>query len=186
MTEENKENTPQGFDIVGFISRATRPKDVATVYGDGDAVGEMRRLGRMIEQEKYLPEAVREQQSVGKKSLRAQYAELWQKIQDSSVDIWLQGHTLAETHEIVGDRKIDRKSDPDGKTRDEVNMELIADAMVVDDGEATVEQMLDLRNAIGDQQFKEIEHAYTKACAAAVAPDADFLPNPSTLDDGQA
>lgn len=182
---ENKENTPQGFDLAGFISRATRPKDVARVYGDGDAVGEMRRLGRLIEQEQYLPEAVREQRGVGQKSLRAQYAELWEKIQASSVDIWLQGHTLAETHEIMGDRKIDRKSDPDGTLRDQVNMELIADAMVVDDGEATVEQMQALRNAIGDQQWKEIEHAYTKACASAVEPSADFLPKSSTPADGQ-
>lgn len=180
---ENTENTPQGFDLAGFISKATRPTNVVTVYGDGDAIGQMRKLEAEIDQEKYLPKAVREQRPAGKKSLQAQYLELWEKVQESSVGIWLRGHTEEESAEIIGDRKTAmRKVD---HVRDEVNLDLIADAMITDGDAATPDMLRQLRSAIGYRQWKEIEHAYSIACHGVVTPDADFLQKLSTQDDGQ-
>lgn len=188
MTKNEKTvdpNTPQGFNIAGFISKATRPKDVAIVYSDGDTIGQMRKIARRIDQEKYMPEAVRDQRGAGEKSLRTQYAELWEKVRESEQEIWLQGHSIEETHEISGGPETYAESKKDPALRDSINLKLIAAAMVVDDGEVTVDLLRQLRNTIGEQQWKEIEHAYTQACAAVVTPSADFLPKPSTPDDGQ-
>ena len=64
-------DTPKTFDLAGFISGATRPTRLVTVYGDGARMAELDRLAEQIEAEKYsqIPE---DQQSMGDKPLRVQ------------------------------------------------------------------------------------------------------------------
>ena len=171
--------TPKTFDLAGFISGATRPTRAVTVYGDGARLVELDRLAEQIAAEKHsqVPE---DQQSMGDKPLRVQYAELWAEIQENALEVEVKGHTTDETRAIIGDR--DPAKDKTGVLADEINTELIADAMVPSQ---SVEDVRALRNVIGEHQWKKIIVAYTKACAGAVGPDADFLPRASTRDNGR-
>lgn len=177
--------TPKEFDLAGFISRATRPMSACTIYGDGKSLGEMRRLEKLIREEKFSP-GTAFQKPMGGKALRTQYAEAWARVQESGMDVWVKGHTFEETEEMVGhlDRSGDSKEAQ--QMRNTANMILIADAIVTDtDQKFTLDDMQALRNIIGERQWKEIEFTYTEACTKAVTPDADFLPHAYTQGDGE-
>ena len=175
------EQTPETFDLAGFISGATRPKRSVTVYGDGDRLAELDRIGELVKAEKSMPQASEGQRAIGEKSPRQQYAELWEQIKANSFEIQIKSHTRDEHNRIVGDREVAK--DKTGDVERDVYLDLVADAMVPSVPRAQLEELVAV---IGEYQWRKIVVAYTKAFIGAPEPSADFLPRASTQAGGDS
>lgn len=163
--------TPQDFDLDAWIDGAERPARSVTVYQRAGLIAELDALAERIENAE--DEEV-DGPSMGGGNLRAKYAELAQKFHDSALVIKLEGRDDAEKQELA-------KANP-GLTGTQLGYVVIADA--IQSPKFTAAQLEKLAGKIGELQFDRIIAQFHKACTELPSVSADFLPKPSTPDDG--
>lgn len=163
--------TPQDFDLDAWIDGAERPARSVTVYQRAGLIADLDALAERIENEE--AEDV-DGPSMAGGNLRARYAELAQKFHDSALTIRLEGRDDAEKRELAQANE--------GLTGTQLGYVVIADAIV--SPKISPAQLEKLANKIGPLQFDRIIERFHEACTELPAVSADFLPKPSTRDDG--
>lgn len=171
---------PKDFDLDAWIDGAERPARSVTVYQRAGLIADLDALAERIEnaeadqsaEDPYNERAIGEQSESQK--LRAEYAKLAQQFHDSALTIRLEGRDDAEKRDIA-------KANA-GLTGTQLGYVVIADA--IQSPKITPAQLEKLEGKIGQLQFDRIISRFHEACTEMPAVSADFLPKPSTPDDG--
>jgi len=169
------DTTPQDFDFDAWLDGAERPERSVTVYQKAGLIADLDALEEQIQNAEAAEDLEPSLTEVGEaRNLRAKYAKLAQQFHDSALTIRVQGRTLEERAKLHADNK-DLEAVKLGAV-------VIADALVYP--KATPQQVEKLKTVIGDAQFSRIVAAYNQANNEFPVVSADFLPKPSTRDDG--
>lgn len=166
---------PKNFDLDAWIDGAERPARSVTVYQRAGLIADLDALAERIENAEADGEDIDGPSmggGVGK--LRAEYAKLAQQFHDSALVIKLEGRDDAEKRELTKAHH--------GKTGTQLGYVVIADA--IQSPKFTPVQLEKLAGKIGELQFDRIIARFHEACTELPAVSADFLPKPSTPDDG--
>lgn len=163
--------TPQDFDIDAWLEDAERPARSVTVYQKAGLIADLDRLAERIQN---VDDEEVDGPSMGGGNLRAQYAELAQQFHDSALTIRIEGHDEDEKRKIADGNP--------GLTPTELGYIVIADAIT--SPKITAPQLKRLAGKVGEAQFSQIPIAYHQASTEIPVVSADFLPKPSTRDDG--
>lgn len=166
--------TPQDFDFDAWLDDASRPEHGVTVYQKAGLIADLDRLAEQITNADETEDVDGPSMAGGTGLLREEYAKLAQQFHDSALTIRVQGLNEDEQIEI-------RKAHADLEASD-LGRVVIAEAITYP--RVTPAQVKKLEKAIGDAQFGKILAAYYKACKEIPTVSADFLPKPSTRDDG--
>ena len=165
--------TPQDFDFDAWLDDAERPERAVTVYQRAGLIADLDRLAERIENaDDDEVDGPSVGGGVGK--LRAEYAKLAQQFHDSALTFRIAGHDEEQKREFA-------KANPDAKPT-ELGRLVLADA--IRSPKVTAEQLKRLAEKIGEVQFSKILVAYHQASTELPSVSADFLPKPSTRDDG--
>lgn len=164
--------TPQDFDLDAWIDGADRPARSVTVYQKAGLIADLDALAEQISNAEDDAEEVDGPSMAGGGStrLRVEYQRIAQQFHDSAMTITIIGHSDEEKREFLTDQ-------PEG-----VVYRVLADAIT--SPKATAEQVKKLEKKLGPAQFGLILSAYHKASTEIPVVSADFLPKPSTRDDG--
>ena len=168
------EVTPQDFDVDAWLDDAERPARSVTVYQKSGLIADLDRLAEQIKNADDDIEEVDGPSAGGSASgkLRAEYAKLAKQFHDSALIIRVEGR---DTHERI-------------KIADGVKDIGMKDAAVLADAitspKFTPEQVIRLVEKIGGAQAGLIVERFNEASEAIPTVSADFLPKPSTPDDG--
>ena len=165
--------TPQDFDFDAWLDDAERPERAVTVYQRAGLIADLDRLAERIENaDDDEVDGPSVGGGVGK--LRAEYAKLAQQFHDSALTFRIAGHDEEQKREFA-------KANPDAKPT-ELGRLVLADA--IRSPNVTADQLKRLAEKIGEVQFSKILVAYHQASTELPSVSADFLPKPSTRDDG--
>jgi len=165
--------TPQDFDFDAWLEGAERPERAVTVYQKAGLIADLDRLEAEIRNADD-DEVDGPSMGGGVGKLHAEYAKLAKQFHDSALTIRIKGHDEDEKREIA-------KANPD-LGPGELGYIILADALV--SPKVTPEQLKRLAKKIGEAQFNQIPAAYHQASTEIPVVSADFLPKPSTRDDG--
>jgi hypothetical protein len=165
--------TPQDFDIDAWLNDAERPAHSVTVYQKAGLIADLDRLGEQISNAE-AEEVDGPSMAGGAGAMRAKYAELTQKFHDSALTVRVQSLTQQEQIELA-----EGKDDLPMAERGAI---VLAAAIV--EPKMTPAQVLRFNEVVGDVQFSMVLNAWQRACNDAPEVSADFLPKPSTRDDG--
>lgn len=173
------EVTPQDFDLDAWLEDAERPARSVTVYQKAGLIADLDALAEQIENAEADESAeLIYERSIGESSesqkLRAKYAQLAQQFHDSALVIKIEGRDDAEKRDLA-------TANP-GLTGTELGRVVIADA--IQSPKFTPAQLEKLAKRIGEPQFNQVIARFHEACNEIPAVSADFLPKPSTPDDG--
>ncbi len=168
--------TPQDFDLDAWIDGAERPSRSVTVYQKAGLIADLDRVAEQITNAEDDAEEVDGPSMAGGGSaqLRVEYQRIAQQFHDSALTITVIGHSDEEKREFA---QANKDAGPSG-----LAYIVLADAIT--SPKATVEQVKKLEKKLGPAQFGLILSAYHKASTEIPVVSADFLPKPSTLDDG--
>ena len=165
--------TPQDFDFDAWLDDAERPERAVTVYQRAGLIADLDRLAERIENaDDDEVDGPSVGGGVGK--LRAEYAKLAQQFHDSALTFRIAGHDEEQKREFA-------KANPDAVPT-ELGRIVVADA--IRSPKVTADQIKRLAEKIGEVQFSKILVAYHQASTELPSVSADFLPKPSTRDDG--
>lgn len=171
--------TPQDFDIDAWLEDAERPARSVTVYQKAGLIADLDALQERIENAETDEAAdLNHERGLGEQSesqrLTAEYAKLAKRFHDSALTIRIEGRSDAEKRELLAAHK--------DLTGTQAGYVVIADA--IQSPKFTPAQLEKLANKLGDLQFDRIIARFHEACTELPTVSADFLPKPSTLDDG--
>jgi hypothetical protein len=164
--------TPQDFDFDKWLDDAERPERAVTVYQKSGLIADLDRLGEQITNADQDEDVDGPSMAGGVGQLRAEYQRLAQQFHDSALTIRVHGHDDEEKREFA----VAHKGDAD--------MAYIVLADAITSMKATPEQVKRLAKKIGQAQFGLLLTAYHQASTEIPVVSADFLPKPSTQDDG--
>lgn len=165
---------PEEFDIDAWLNDAERPAHSVTVYQKAGLIADLDRLAEQINNADETEDVDGPSVGGGVGKLRAEYQKVAQQFHDSALTIRVHGHDEDEKREIA-------KANPDLKPG-ELGYIILADA--IDSPSITPDQLKRLAKKIGEAQFNQIPAAYHQASTEIPTVSADFLPKPSTQDDG--
>jgi len=173
------EVTPQDFDLDAWLEDAERPARSVTVYQKAGLIADLDALAEQIQNAEADESAeLVYERGIGESSeslkLRAQYAKLAQQFHNSALTIRLEGRSEREREGIV--------MRVPGLTPVQVGAAVLADAIT--SPKFTPEQVEKLADALGETQFSRIVARFNEASNEMPSVSADFLPKPSTPDDG--
>ena len=164
--------TPQDFDFDAWLEDAERLAHSVTVYQKAGLIADLDRLAERINNADETEDVDGPSMAGGVGKLRAEYQKLAKKFHDSALTIKVQGHDEAEKRKIA----VANNGDED------LVYIVLADA--IQSPKATPAQVKRLAEKVGEVQFGQILTAYHQASTEIPAVSADFLPKPSTRDDG--
>jgi hypothetical protein len=171
--------TPQDFDIDAWLEDAERPARSVTVYQKAGLIADLDALQERIENAETDEAAdINHERGLGEQSesqrLTAEYAKVAKQFHDSALVIKLEGRSDAEKRDLLAAHK--------DLTGTQAGYVVIADA--IQSPKFTPAQLEKLANKLGELQFDRIIARFHEACTELPTVSADFLPKPSTLDDG--
>lgn len=166
--------TPQDFDFDAWLDGVDRPQRSVVVYQKAGLIADLDALAVRIEHADGEDEVDGPSMAGGAQKLRTEYAKLAQQFHDSALTIRVKGHDDDEKREFAEAHKGDAQS---------LGSVVLADAFL--EPKITPEQVGKLEKVLGQAQFKLITAAYMSACNEVPVVSADFLPKPSTRDDGE-
>jgi len=165
--------TPQDFDFDKWLDDAERPERAVTVYQKSGLIAELDRLEAQISgADDDDVDGPSMGGGVGK--LRAEYARIAKQFHDSALTVQVQGRSDDERREFAASNLAVKPED--------LGYAILADAIT--SPKVTVEQVKRLEKKIGPAQFGLILSGYKSATEDIPSVSADFLPKPSTRDDG--
>ena len=172
-------STPQVFDLDAWIDGAERPARSLTIYQKAGLIADLDALAEHIENAEAAEAAeLVYERGIGESSesqkLRAEYAKLAQQFHDSGLTLRIEGRDEAEKREIAA-------ANP-GLTGTQLGYVVIADAITYP--RFTPAQFEKLVGKLGEVQYGRIIGRFHEACSEMPSVSADFLPRPSTPDDG--
>jgi hypothetical protein len=164
--------TPQDFDFDKWLDDAERPQRSVTVYQKSGLIADLDALEARILAAEDDEDVDGPSMAGGPAKLRAEYQKLAKQFHDSALTIRVQGHDDEEKRQFA----IANKGDAD------LVYIVLADA--IQSPKATPAQLKRLAEKVGEVQFGQILTAYHQASTEIPTVSADFLPKPSTQDDG--
>lgn len=165
-------STPQEFDFDAWLDDAERPERAVTVYQRAGLIADLDRLGEQINNADETEDVDGPSMAGGVGKLRAEYQKIAQQFHDSALTIRVSGHSDEEKREFAVTHKGDTG----------LVYIVLADAITAP--KVTAEQVKRLEKKLGPAQFGLILTAYHQASTEIPVVSADFLPKPSTQDDG--
>lgn len=167
--------TPQDFDLDAWLDGADRLQHSVTVYQKAGLIAELDSLATQIEHAEASEELEPSLAETGEaRRLRARYAEVAEKFHESRLELSVRGHYDYEKIEL-------RAANPDASDADLGHI-ILAEAIV--SPKFTAAQVKKFEKVIGPGQFDLITETYRRASNEVPVVSADFLPKPSTRDDG--
>lgn len=172
-------STPQDFDLDAWIDGAERPARSVTVYQKAGLIADLDALAERIENAEadeatdvYFEKRLGEQTQA--EQLRSEYARLAKSFHESGLTLRIEGRDEAEKRELAA-------ANP-GLAPTQLGYVVIADAITFP--KFTPAQFEKLVGKLGEVQYGRIIGRFHEACSEMPAVSADFLPRPSTPDDG--
>lgn len=166
--------TPQDFDLDAWLDGADRPQRSVTVYQKAGLIADLDALAEQIELAEAEEEVDGPSMGGGAQKLRAEYAQLAKQFHDSGLKLRVKGHYDYE--------KIEFRAQNEGLSDADLGHVILADAIV--SPKFTPAHVKKLEKVIGPGQFGLITETYRRASNEVPVVSADFLPKPSTQDDG--
>ncbi|MDQ0679085.1 hypothetical protein QFZ30_002467 [Arthrobacter pascens] len=166
--------TPQDFDFDAWLDDAERPQRAVTVYQKAGLIADLDRLGEQINNADETEDVDGPSMGGGVGKLRAEYQKIAQQFHDSALTIRVSGHGDEEKREFA-------KANTDAGASGLAYI-VLSDAITAP--KVTVDQVKRLEKKLGPAQFGLILSAYHQASTELPTVSADFLPKPSTRDDG--
>jgi hypothetical protein len=163
--------TPQDFDVDAWLDDAERPARSVTIYQKAGLIADLDVLSERI---RNADDEDVDGPSVGGGvgKLRAEYAKLAQKFHDSALTIRVEGRDQHERAKVAAGVKDEALQ----------GAAVLADA--IQSPKFTPEQVRKLAEKLGGAQFQLIVARFNEASEEIPVVSADFLPKPSTRDDG--
>jgi len=162
---------PQDFDVDAWLDDAERPARSVTVYQKAGLIADLDALEDQIKNADD-DEVDGPSMGGGTSQLRAKYADLARKFHESALTIRIEGRDQHERVKIAaGIKDIEMK-----------DAAVLADA--IQSPKFTPAQVIRLVEKIGGAQAKLIVTRFNEASEEIPSVSADFLPKPSTPDDG--
>lgn len=169
------EVTPQDFDVEAWIEGVERPERGVTVFQKAALLADLDLLAEKIQHAEAAEDLEPALAEVGEaRRLRARYAELAQQFHDSGVQFRVRG---MDDHE----KRALRLANPDLEPS-EFGYLVFSEAIV--SPKLTPAQVKKLEANLGETQFGCIAEKFYEASREMPEVSADFLPKPSTQDDG--
>jgi hypothetical protein len=166
--------TPQDFDFDAWLDDAERPERAVTVYQKAGLIADLDALEAKILAADDDEDVDGPSMAGGPAKLRAEYQKLARQFHDSALTIRVAGRSEQEKYDIAAKNV--------GLPQGDLGYIILADA--ISSPSVTADQLKRLEKKIGPAQFGLIMDAYRSASDDVPTVSADFLPKPSTQDDG--